>query len=200
MGKNLVQQARGKGGPRYRAPSFRYKGDAGFGSIKNGIGQITDLFTSQGHAPLMKVICKDGEEIMVQAPEGVHIGQEITIGENAEVAIGNIMPLKDIPEGSSIFNIEMNPGDGGKLVKSCGAFAKVVSKTKDKISIQINPESPSPQHALVLLINGQGKLVKKTRIRDRSVVLNLQELTQGIYLLRIELENHTYSKRVLLIR
>jgi large subunit ribosomal protein L2 len=135
MGKNLVQQARGKGSPRYKAPSFRYKGDARFGKLKEGVGKITDIFTSQGHSPLMKIICKDGEEILIQAPEGIHVGQEIAIGKNAEPKTGNIIPLKDIPEGSLIFNIEMKPGDGGKLVRSCGTSARIVSKTKDKVSV-----------------------------------------------------------------
>ncbi|MBU0616047.1 MAG: 50S ribosomal protein L2 [Nanoarchaeota archaeon] len=135
MGKNLIQQARGKGGPRYRAPSFRWKGDAGFGKLKNANAKILDIITSQGHAPLMRVLSDDGEKILVQAPEGIYVGQEITFGDQAQLKNGNVLALKDIPEGTAVFNIEGIPGDGGKFVKTCGSSAKVVSKANNRVSV-----------------------------------------------------------------
>ena len=132
MGKNLIQQARGKGGPRYRAPSFRYKGESRY--IKNeGItltGKIIDLVRCQGHsAPLAQIEYENGGVVLVQAPEGIRVGDKVKIGDNIDVRTGNIMPLKSIPEGIAIYNIEAFPGDGGKFVRASGGFAKIITKS-----------------------------------------------------------------------
>ena len=81
MGKNLIQQKRGKGSPRYRAPSFRYKGKAIFTQYegeKNISGEIIDILKSSGHtAPLMELRYSNGEVGLLQAPEGVKIDDKI---------------------------------------------------------------------------------------------------------------------------
>lgn len=141
MGKNLIQQARGKGGPRYRAPSFRYAGITKYASydlasILNGI--ITEFIHSQGHsAPLVRVKYENGITALLQAPEGVRIGDNVQMGEKVEVKKGNIMPLKSIPEGIEIYNIESFPGDGGKFVKTSGGFAKIITKMKESIVVEM---------------------------------------------------------------
>ena len=120
MGKNLIQQARGKGGPRYRAPSFRYKGKANYGKYEKTTisGKILDFIHCQGHsAPLAQIEYANGEKILLQAPEGMRIGDVVEMGDNIESKNGNTMPLKSIPEGAAIYNIESVPGDGGKFVK-----------------------------------------------------------------------------------
>lgn len=140
MGKNLIQQARGKGGPTYRAPSFRYKGKTrmplGEGKLLNG--KIIDLIHCQGHsAPLAKIEYEDKQVILIQAPEGVKIGDDVKAGIDAELETGNVVPLSQIPEGTMIYNIEGKPGDGGKFVKSGGCFARLVSKRNNKAIIAL---------------------------------------------------------------
>jgi large subunit ribosomal protein L2 len=138
MGKNLIQQARGKGGPAYRARSFAYAGLARLRNISNNCitGKITDIVKSPGHAaPLIKVSFEDGIKCLMQAPEFVKIGDVLQAGPGSEISAGNIMALKDIPEGTLIFNIESQPGDGGKFCRTSGCAAKVVSKIKDKVTI-----------------------------------------------------------------
>jgi len=138
MGKNLIQQARGKGGPRYRAPSFRYKGEAKHLSpTENEInGKIIDVVQCQGHSgPLARIRYENNQETFIPAPEGVRVGDGVIAGENADIRLGNTLPLKNIPEGVSIYNIESHPGDGGKYVRSSGAFAKIVAKLKDKVVV-----------------------------------------------------------------
>jgi large subunit ribosomal protein L2 len=143
MGKNLIQQARGKGSPRYRAPSFRYVGQGKYAQF-NGeklIGKIIDLLDSQGHnAPLAQIKYENGLTSLIQAPEGVRVGDEVQIGTNAEVKKGNTVPLKNIPEGTTVYNIESNPGDGGKFVRSSGGFAKIISKI-DRVVVVEMPSS-----------------------------------------------------------
>ena len=58
-------------------------------------------------------------------------------GEGIELKPGNILPLKDIPEGTLIHNIESKPGDGGKFVRTSGAYARVASKLRTKVVISL---------------------------------------------------------------
>lgn len=138
MGKNLIQQARGKGGPSYRARSFAYAGVAKLRNISNGCvsGKITDIIKSPGHAaPLIKISFEDGISCLMQAPEFVKIGDVLQAGPGAEISAGNVMPLKDIPEGTLVFNIESQPGDGGKFCRTSGCAARVLSKIHDKVNV-----------------------------------------------------------------
>ncbi len=168
MGKNLIQQKRGKGSPRYRAPSFRYKGKSSFvryeeGKVTNAV--ITDLIHDSGHsAPLMELEYSTGETGLLQAPEGVKVGGKIEIGQDVDLKTGNILPLKNIPEGTSIYNIESNPGDGGKFVRASGAFAKIITKMENGIVVEL-PSSKrkmfSPEcRAAIGIVAGSGRTEK----------------------------------------
>ena len=79
MGKSLIQQKRGKGSPRYRAPSFKYEGTAKFARYEESktlSANITDILHCSGHsAPLMELKYNNGEVGLLQAPEGVRRGR-----------------------------------------------------------------------------------------------------------------------------
>lgn len=141
MGKSLIQQKRGKGSPRYRAPSFRYKGKTGFARYEGGKvfgAYVADILHSSGHnAPLMELKYSNGETGLLQAPEGIKVGDKIEMGENVELKAGNILPLKSIPEGTQIYNIESHPGDGGKFVRTSGTYAKIITKMENGIVIEL---------------------------------------------------------------
>jgi large subunit ribosomal protein L2 len=137
MGKNLTQQARGKGGPSFTAPSFRYLGEA---KLRHGVSEavVIDIVNSQGHvAPLLQVKYDDGNTGYMIAPEGVFVGQKLSIGENAALELGNSPVLRNIPEGSIVFNIEGVPGDGGKFCRTTGSFGKVIAKTEKYVSVML---------------------------------------------------------------
>lgn len=167
MGKNLTQQKRGKGSPTYRAPSFRYKGRAKYidYSRKETKGTVADILHCEGHcAPLIKVMYEDKKEMLIQAPEGIKVGDAILNGENVEIKTGNVLPLKNIPEGIAIYNIESNPGDGGKFARSSGAFARIITKMKDSIVVLL-PSSKRkifrPEcRAMIGIVAGSGRLEK----------------------------------------
>jgi len=167
MGKNLIQQRRGRGTATFRAPSFRYKGKAKFNKISEDVlkGRIKDIIKCQGHsAPLLKIKFENGEEVLMIAPEGVRVGESIRSGPEAKIKRGYILPLKNIPEGTPVFNIELNPGDGGKFVKASGNTAKIVGKTSAGVSIKLpsnkqkifNPEC----RACIGIIAGSGRTEK----------------------------------------
>ncbi|GIW77304.1 MAG: 50S ribosomal protein L2 [Phycisphaerae bacterium] len=73
----------------------------------------------------------DGEKSYILAPEGLKVGARVVSGPDATPDIGNAMPLMNIPVGLEIHNIEMNPGQGGKLVRSAGLAARLTAKEGD---------------------------------------------------------------------
>lgn len=138
MGKNLIQQARGKGGPTYRAPSFRYVGEAKYLSkLVTLDGTVKDIVHCPGHsAPLARVVFDDGETIFALAVQGMKVNDRVKLGTD-EISSGNIVMLKELPEGSVVSNIESNPGDGGKFVRAAGTFGKVVLATEKEVVIEL---------------------------------------------------------------
>ena len=141
MGKNLVQQRRGKDTTTFRAPSFRYIGNVKHPGIKNeGIatGTVRDIVHSQGHyAPIAEVQFNNKMEELLIAPEGMKVGDIVQMGPDSEINAGNILPLEKIPEGTGIFNIESTPGDGGKFVRSSGNFARITGKNEKGILVML---------------------------------------------------------------
>jgi len=136
MGKNLIQQARGKGSPTYRAPSFKYKAKVSYPQTATS-GKIVDFIKCRGHSsPLAQMSYDNGEESFIVAAEGLRVGDTIHLG-NAPVEKGNTLCLKDIPIGTLIFNIEIRPGDGGKIVRSGGCFARILSKRENEVVVML---------------------------------------------------------------
>jgi large subunit ribosomal protein L2 len=70
----------------------------------------------------------DGEKSYILAPNGLRVGQTVVSGTDAPPEIGNAMPLANVPAGLEVHNIEMNPGQGGKLVRSAGGVARLSAK------------------------------------------------------------------------
>lgn len=144
MGKRLIVQARGKGGPVYRARSFRYAGKAKLPPINEKNGVVVNLLHCPGHsAPLMEVEYDSGITCLMQAPKGIKIGDSIDETNNT----GSVKTLRAIPEGTPIFNIESMPGDGGKFCRTSGLSAKIVSKT-DEYAIVILPSKKERKFSL----------------------------------------------------
>jgi large subunit ribosomal protein L2 len=71
---------------------------------------------------------EDGEKAYILAPNGLKVGQTVMSGPGAEPDTGNCLPLSNIPSGLEIHNVEMNPGQGGKLVRSAGGVARLSAK------------------------------------------------------------------------
>lgn len=71
---------------------------------------------------------KDGEKRYILAPESLKVGDTIVAGQNAEVAVGNSLPLSKVPPGMVVHNIELTPGKGGQVARSAGAGVQVMAK------------------------------------------------------------------------
>lgn len=135
MGKRIIARARGKGGPRYRAPSHRYLGRVSYAAVTGITGKVVDIVHDPGRsAPVAIVKFETGEEILHIAPEGLRAGDLIAYSD--EPATGNVVKLSKIPVGTKIFGIETYPNSGPKLCRSSGSFATVVSMTGNKVTVR----------------------------------------------------------------
>ncbi len=79
----------------------------------------------------------NAEKAYILAPEGMRVGETVMSGSEAEVKVGNHLPLRNIPEGTAIHNLELEPGRGGKLVRSGGALATILAKEKDVAHVKL---------------------------------------------------------------
>ena len=70
----------------------------------------------------------DGEKRYIVAPRGLSVGDEVQSGQGAEIRTGNAMPLRYIPVGTTLHNIELQPGGGAKMARSAGASVQLVAK------------------------------------------------------------------------
>ncbi|MBI1972377.1 50S ribosomal protein L2 [Candidatus Woesearchaeota archaeon] len=142
MGKQIIAQRRGRGSPTYRAHTHRWKIRVKYRIYdnleKNGVlhGRVLDIFHNPGfNAPLARVRFENGEVRYIIAPLNIKVGDTIAVGIQAPVKIGNTLPLKNIPEGTNIYNIENFPADGGSFVRSSGASARVIMQTPEKVTV-----------------------------------------------------------------
>jgi large subunit ribosomal protein L2 len=146
MGKRIRVQRRGRGGSTFRASTHKRVAPAQYpltGTIKEYSegaikGVVEDFVHDPGRgAPLALIRFENGKTCYNVVPEGVHSTQQIQMGGNASVEVGNILPIGKIPEGTMICNIELRPGDGGKIAKSSGTYAMVVTHTAQGTIIKL---------------------------------------------------------------
>ncbi len=79
----------------------------------------------------------DGEKRYILAPKGIKVGQMIESGSEADIKVGNALPLVNIPVGTIIHNIELKPGRGGQLVRSAGAEAQILGKEGKYVLVRL---------------------------------------------------------------
>jgi large subunit ribosomal protein L2 len=79
----------------------------------------------------------DGEKRYILAPQGLRVGAEVVSGEGADIAPGNSLPLARIPTGTVVHNVELIPGQGGKLGRSAGTAIQVVAKEGKMVSLRL---------------------------------------------------------------
>ncbi len=93
------------------------------------------------------VVYADGEKNYILAPEGLNPGDSILSSDDADIKIGNTLPIRNIPLGTWIHNIEMKPGKGGQIARSAGAYAQLMAKSGDYANIKL----PSNEVRLIQL-------------------------------------------------
>ena len=81
---------------------------------------------------------KDGEKRYIIAPKDLKVGMEIMSGENADIKVGNALPIKNIPVGTVIHNIELKPGKGGELARSAGTSAQILGREGNYVMVRLS--------------------------------------------------------------
>lgn len=146
MGKRIRVQRRGRGSSTFRASTHKRVAPARYPSkitpresFEASInGFIEALVHDPGRGtPLAFMRFENGETCYTVTPEGVFKGQQIRLGGKAPAEVGNILPLGKVPEGTLVCNLELRPGDGGKMAKSSGAHATVVGHTPQGTMIKL---------------------------------------------------------------
>ncbi|MFX1281776.1 MAG: 50S ribosomal protein L2 [Promethearchaeota archaeon] len=143
MGKRILAQRKGRGVLGFRSPSHRHVGQVKYRPFKKSEKlfsfKVLDLVHSPGRgAPVAQVQYDDGEKGLWLPPEGIFIGQEFIqskTGYGQTVEVGNILPLKKIPLGTLVFNVESTPQDGGKFARSSGVAATVRNKSGNNVEL-----------------------------------------------------------------
>ena len=144
MGKRIITQRRGRGTLTYIAHSFRFKGKISLRKLDETettsaiYGRVIDLMHCPGHsAPLAKIRYDNGEEILISAPLGIKVNDAVSSGTASNISIGNVLPLRKIPAGTEIYNIETKPGDGGRLVRCSGTTAIVITQADENVVVRL---------------------------------------------------------------
>ncbi|WP_158738324.1 50S ribosomal protein L2 [Alteribacillus sp. YIM 98480] len=117
---------------------------------KDGVpGRVATIeYDPNRSANIALIHYNDGEKRYILAPKGLKVGQEIESGADADIKVGNALPLTNIPVGTVIHNIELKPGRGAQLVRSAGAEAQVLGK--------------EGKYVLVRLRSGETRLILST--------------------------------------
>lgn len=138
MGKRIISQRAGKGSHTFLA---KHKGIAAryLRQEKELIkGEVTDLIKENGrHAIIAEITFSDGKKEYLPAAESIYIGKKIQQGKGAEIEIGNVSFLKDLPEGCPVFNVEKVSEDGGTLIKVSGCYALLMAKDSKKATLKM---------------------------------------------------------------
>lgn len=136
VGRNNVGRitVRHKGGGHkrlFREVDFRYK--------KIGIPyKIVSIEYDPNRTGFIGLaVYKDGEKKYVLLPKNIKVGEELVTAENAEIKQGNRLPLKGIPVGTFVYNVELKPNGGAKIARSAGNFVQVVAKDAGSVDLKM---------------------------------------------------------------
>ncbi|TXT66826.1 MAG: 50S ribosomal protein L2 [Promethearchaeota archaeon] len=153
MGKRILAQRKGYGHTWARSPGHRHIGAVKYRPFKEGEMkydfEIVDFIHSPGRgAPVAKIRYEDGVKGLYLPPEGIYVGdtrvqtrkdidRKKTIkAKKAMINVGNVVPLKDVPLGTIICNIESTPNDGGKFARASGVSAIISEKSAHKVAVK----------------------------------------------------------------
>jgi large subunit ribosomal protein L2 len=156
--KSLVRPMKSKGGRNAMGRiTMRYKGGGhkrafrlvDFRRDKDGIpGRVATIeYDPNRSANIALLYYADGEKRYILAPNKLSVGDQVMSGPGSEIRIGNTLPLSELPLGSHIHNIELNPGHGGQLVRGAGSYAQLMAKEGKYAQVKL----PSGEVRMVFL-------------------------------------------------
>jgi large subunit ribosomal protein L2 len=132
QGKITVRHQAGGHKRQYRLIDFKRNKDNVVGTVK------TVEYDPNRSANIALIHYTDGVKAYILAPKGLKVGDRIESGENADIKIGNALPLNNIPVGTVVHNIELKPGKGGQLIRSAGTSAQVLGNEGKYTLVRLN--------------------------------------------------------------
>lgn len=122
QGRITVRHRGGGAKRKYRIIDFKRNKD-------DVIGTVASIeYDPNRTANIALIKYADGEKRYIIAPKGLKVGMKIESGENADIKVGNSLPLANIPEGTMVHNIELKPGKGGELARSAGSSVQILGR------------------------------------------------------------------------
>lgn len=131
LGRNTAKYRAGGNRQHYRLIDFRRQRDGEPAVVKSL------QYDPNRSAFIALVQYPDNKLSYIIAPDGVTVGQTVMSGETAEIRPGNCLPLERIPDGTQVHNIEMIPGQRGKLVRAAGTSAQLMAKEGDYVILRM---------------------------------------------------------------
>ncbi|WP_163938198.1 50S ribosomal protein L2 [Paraferrimonas sp. SM1919] len=106
---------------------------------KDGIeGKVERLeYDPNRSANIALVLYKDGERRYILAPKGLVAGDVIRSGQDADIKVGNALPMRNIPVGSVVHNVELKPGKGGQIARSAGAYVQIIARDGAYVTLRL---------------------------------------------------------------
>lgn len=140
QGRMTVRNVGGGHKKRYRVIDFKRE--------KHGVPAIVKSieYDPNRNARIALLFYKDGEKRYILAPEGLKVDQEVLSGAAIAPEVGNTLPLSDIPVGTVVHNIEIQPGKGGSMARSAGTYAQLVAREGKYATLKL----PSGEMRMVL--------------------------------------------------
>jgi large subunit ribosomal protein L2 len=138
MGKRILVQRAGKGTQNFRSRKHRKRGRVKYIPYSDKLitGTVIDFIHEGGRGvPLALMEYEDGRRVLWLPPEGIFVGDSFDIGPKTDIKIGNTMSLGNIPEGTLVYNIEIQPGDGGKMCRASGTTAQIMTRTAKGVQV-----------------------------------------------------------------
>lgn len=131
QGRMTVRHRGGGAKRRYRLIDFKRN--------KLGIpGKVVSIeYDPNRNARIALIHYADGEKRYNLAPQGLHVGANIESGPDSQISVGNALPLRAIPSGSPVHNIEMHPGRGGQLARGAGTSAQVLAREESHVLLRM---------------------------------------------------------------
>ena len=111
-----------------------------FKRIKDGITALVSAieYDPNRSANIALITYKDGEKAYIIAPKGLKVGDIVESGANADIKVGNTLPIMNIPVGTVIHNIELKPGKGASLARSAGASAQILGREDKHVLVRLS--------------------------------------------------------------
>jgi large subunit ribosomal protein L2 len=155
--RSLIRALRKRGGRNFRGKvTVRHRGGGhkrryrliDFKRDKHGIlARVASIeYDPNRSARIAQLIYADGERRYILAPLGLRVGDQVASGADAGIRIGNTLPLRNIPLGTLVHNIELQPGRGGQMVRAAGTSAQLLAKEGGYVTLRL----PSGEMRMVL--------------------------------------------------